>query len=147
MSKTYFCTECKNEFETNAERDNHFRTQCKHTHNLIDGEENTLKVERIEGKFQCPSCQIKFTFTTNLTRHWKQCIKRDKTESNTMIISEANHLVSVDKEDELMNSLRYDGTYNLAVCVKCEFALPMEWVRKHFNDHHKITVINYINYV
>lgn len=143
MEKTYSCTVCKEEFRTKAERHNHFRNQCKQSHSLADGEGKILQVERVEGKFQCPSCQTEFTHSTNLTRHWKQCIKSNGTESNTTIYLKSNYLVAVDRENELVENLRYDGIHHLAVCVKCEFALPIEWVQKHFKDHHKIVVIHH----
>ena len=143
ISKTYNCTVCKEEFGTKSERHNHFRSECKQSHSLTDGEGNILQVERVEGKFQCPVCQTEFTHSTNLIRHWKQCIKRDETKSNTTIFLKANHLVAVDRENDLMENLHYDGIHQLAVCIKCEFALPTEWVQKHFKDHHKITVLHH----
>jgi hypothetical protein len=65
-------------------RDKHFRDECKQTHSLTDTEGKIFQMERIEGKFQCPGCQMKYTLTTNLTRHWKKCLRRDSTESNTI---------------------------------------------------------------
>ena len=56
-------------------------------------------------------------------------------------------VVGLDCENDLVEYLRYDGMHNLAVCMKCEFALPMEWVQKHFKDHHKILVTQYMSYV
>src|SRR5579862_1782643 len=114
MSKTYSCTECKEEFGIRAERNNHFRNQCKHMHSLTDCQGKIFEVKRIEGKFQCPGCQMKFTLSTNLTRHWKQCIKCDETESNMTIVLKANYLVTVDHENDLVETLRYDGMHNLA---------------------------------
>jgi hypothetical protein len=55
--------------------------------------------------------------------------------------------VALDIESELVEYLRYDGLHEVAVCVKCEFALPMEWIQKHFKDHHKILVTHVMNYV
>jgi hypothetical protein len=48
--------------------------------------------------------------------------------------------VQVNEEDILVKSLRYDGEYNLAVCIDCEYALPLEWIKKHFVDRHKVKV-------
>jgi len=74
-------------------------------------------------------------------------MKHDSTESNMINPVKANQLVSVDRENDLVENLRYDGMHNLAVCMKCEFALPMEWVQKHFKDHHKIMVTHNRNLV
>lgn len=49
-------------------------------------------------------------------------------------------IVNVDEEDSLVQSLRYDGEYNLAVCIECKYALPLEWIRKHFSDKHNVKV-------
>ena len=48
--------------------------------------------------------------------------------------------MDVDEEDVLVKCLRFDGDYNLAVCIECEYALPLEWIQKHFNDKHKVKV-------
>jgi hypothetical protein len=48
--------------------------------------------------------------------------------------------VQVEAEDVLVENLRYDGDYNLAVCIECEYALPLEWIKKHFKDGHKVKV-------
>jgi hypothetical protein len=50
--------------------------------------------------------------------------------------------VDIDEEDLLVQYLRYDGEYNLAVCIKCEYALPMEWIAPHFKKTHKLSVFN-----
>jgi len=34
-------------------------------------------------------------------------------------------IVDVDVEDLVVQYLRYDGNYNLAVCIECEYALPI----------------------
>jgi hypothetical protein len=52
----------------------------------------------------------------------------------------ADASVDVDTEDELVKSLKYDGFYNLAVCVSCRHGLPLEWITKHFKDVHKLSV-------
>ena len=147
MPKYYNCTVCREEFVTKDARDNHFGNQCKQLHSITDSEGKLLQIERIDGKFQCPRCQTLFTRTNNLTRHWKICMNRHCTESNSIITIFANYLVTVNRENDLVENLRYDGLHNLAVCVKCEFALPMEWVQKHFKDHHKIIVTHNRNLV
>jgi hypothetical protein len=48
--------------------------------------------------------------------------------------------VDVDEEDLLVQYLRYDGEYNLAVCIECKYALPLEWIHNHFKKSHKIKV-------
>jgi len=50
--------------------------------------------------------------------------------------------VHVDEEDLLVQSLKYDGEYNLAVCIKCEYGLPREWIASHFKKVHKLSVFN-----
>jgi hypothetical protein len=50
--------------------------------------------------------------------------------------------VDVDEEDSLVQYLRYDGEYNLAVCIECEYALPLEWIAPHFKKVHKLSVEN-----
>jgi hypothetical protein len=50
--------------------------------------------------------------------------------------------VHVDEEDLLVQSLKYDGEYNLAVCIKCEYGLPREWIVSHFKSIHKLSVFN-----
>lgn len=142
MAKIYNCTVCEEEFGTKVARNNHFRNKCQQLINLTDGEGKTLQIARFEGMFQCVACPRRFTHGNNLASHWKGCVKRDGTESNVVNLLTTNASVSIDKENDLMEYLRYDGIHQLAVCVKCEFALPMEWVRKHFKDHHKIAVIH-----
>ena len=51
-------------------------------------------------------------------------------------------IVDVDEEDLLVQCLRYDGEYNLAVCIKCEYGLPQEWIAPHFKNVHKLSVFN-----
>jgi hypothetical protein len=48
--------------------------------------------------------------------------------------------VDIDEEDLLVEFLRYDGEYNLAVCTKCEYGLPKEWIAPHFKSIHKLSV-------
>jgi len=50
--------------------------------------------------------------------------------------------VDVDEEDLLVQYLRYDSDYNLAVCIQCEHALPREWIAPHFKNSHKLSVLN-----
>jgi len=47
----------------------------------------------------------------------------------------------VDLEDALVEYLRYDGNHNLAVCIQCGYALPLEWIAKHFKDIHMLSVL------
>jgi hypothetical protein len=48
--------------------------------------------------------------------------------------------VDLDDENEIIKQLKYDGEYNLAVCVDCGHGLPLEWIGKHFKDIHKLAV-------
>jgi len=48
-----------------------------------------------------------------------------------------NVKVNRNQEDVFVEYLRYDGEYNLAVCMDCKYALPREWIHKHFRDCHK----------
>jgi hypothetical protein len=50
--------------------------------------------------------------------------------------------VDVDEVDVLVQSLGYDGEYNLAVCIKREYGLPREWIAPHFKNIHKLSVFN-----
>jgi len=59
--------------------------------------------------------------------------------SNTL---KTNCIVDIDEEDLIVESLKYDGEYNLAVCIKCEYALPREWIAPHFKKIHKLSVFN-----
>ena len=55
-------------------------------------------------------------------------------------MKKTDYIVDFDEEDTLVRYLRYDGDYNLAVCIECEYALPLEWIHKHFNDKHNVKV-------
>lgn len=55
-------------------------------------------------------------------------------------ITNTNSIVNIDEEDSLVEFLAYDETYNLAICIKCQYALPLEWICKHFKDSHKVKV-------
>ena len=57
-------------------------------------------------------------------------------------MTKTDFTVDVDEEDLLAQSLRYDGAYNLAVCIKCEYGLPQEWIAPHFKNIHKLSVFN-----
>jgi hypothetical protein len=57
-------------------------------------------------------------------------------------MTKSNFLVDVDEEDLLVQYLRYDGNYNLAVCIECKYALPFEWIHGHFKKSHKVKVDN-----
>jgi hypothetical protein len=48
--------------------------------------------------------------------------------------------VAADDEDQLAKFLKYDGMYNLAVCIECGYGLPLEWIGKHFKDIHSLAV-------
>ena len=53
--------------------------------------------------------------------------------------------MDVDEEDWLVQHLRYDDNYNIAVCTKCEYGLPREWIEPHFKKAHKLSVMNSFN--
>ena len=55
-------------------------------------------------------------------------------------MTKTDFVVDVDDEYLVGQYLRYDGDHNLAVCIECEYALPMEWIHKHFNVKHKVKV-------
>jgi hypothetical protein len=58
-------------------------------------------------------------------------------------MEKADFIVDVDEEDLLVQYLRYDGEYNLAVCIQCKYALPSEWIAPHFKGTvHKLSVFN-----
>lgn len=50
--------------------------------------------------------------------------------------------MEVDDEDPLAKKLNYDGIYGLAVCMDCSYALPLEWIEKHFKEVHKLSVVS-----
>jgi hypothetical protein len=54
--------------------------------------------------------------------------------------TKTDFIVYIKEEDLLLQYLGYDGNYNLAVCLKCEYTLPLEWIYKHFKDSHKVKV-------
>jgi hypothetical protein len=55
-----------------------------------------------------------------------------------------DNLVDLDDEDELIKSLKFDGAYNLAICIDCGYGLPLEWIETHFKDIHKLTVYSMV---
>jgi len=57
-------------------------------------------------------------------------------------MKKADFIVDVNEEDLIVQYLRYDGEYNLAVCTKCEYGLPHEWIAPHFKSIHKLSVMN-----
>jgi hypothetical protein len=61
-----------------------------------------------------------------------ECLARQETGSQVV--------VEVDEEDVLVKHLQYDGDCSLAVCIECKYALPLEWIKKHFKDNHKVKV-------
>jgi len=48
----------------------------------------------------------------------------------------------VNLEDALVEYLRYDGNHNLAICIECGYALPLERIAPHFKGIHKLAVVN-----
>jgi len=61
-------------------------------------------------------------------------------------MTKINFTVDIDEEDLLVQHLRYDGEYNLAICIKCEYGLPKEWIAPHFKNIHKLSVMNSLSY-
>ena len=61
-------------------------------------------------------------------------------------ITKTNFTVEVDEEDLLVQYLRYDGNYDLAVCIECEYGLPLEWIAPHFKNIHKLSVVNSLSF-
>jgi len=59
-------------------------------------------------------------------------------------MTKTDFAVDIDKEDLLVQYVKYDGEYNLAVCTKCEYGLPQEWIEPHFKNVHKLSVLNSI---
>jgi len=49
-------------------------------------------------------------------------------------------IVDVDEQGLLVQYLKYDSDYNLAVCIECKYALPLEWIHNHFKKSHKVKV-------
>ena len=54
------------------------------------------------------------------------------------ILIVTNNTVDLDDEDALVRDLQYDSLYDLAVCISCGYALPLEWIAKHFKEIHKL---------
>jgi uncharacterized protein YlaI len=141
MAPSYNCTGCNRRFDSKSERENHFRGECQTVFSLTDVAGFITRVERKDGKFQCPRCPKAFSYSNNLSSHWKKCKTTEGPESNHYYLNGANYKVQVDNEDPLAKKLRYDGIFNLAVCTDCSYALPSEWIEKHFKDVHNIPVI------
>jgi len=55
-------------------------------------------------------------------------------------MKKADFIVDIDEEDLLVQYLKYDGEYNLAICIECRYALPLEWIHNHFKKSHKVKV-------
>ena len=140
MPSTYNCTSCQREFGSKSERDNHYRIECESSVKLTNTIGNILTIERVEGRFGCPKCQATFTRTNNLKSHWVHCKDGNIMQGTISVRVKVIIKGILDEGDDLVQYLRYDGSYNLAVCVKCEYGLPMEWIEKHFKDHHGIKV-------
>jgi hypothetical protein len=133
---------CSEGFPNKMERDNHYRGECLTFIRLTDLLGNINQVERVDGKFSCPLCLIKFKYSNKLVAHWKECQERGNTESNFLFLGYTYFTGNINNEDPLIDILRYDSTYQLAICVGCEFALPLEWITKHFKDTHKLMVLH-----
>jgi len=82
MAPTYKCMECNEMFPTKGERDSHFRGQCQPVISLTSLEGSIKRVERMDGKFTCPSCHTKYSRSDRLKSHWKKCKTNNETESN-----------------------------------------------------------------
>jgi len=82
MAPTYKCTVCNKGFDSKSEREIHFRGECQPVFSLTNVEGFITRVERKDGKFQCPKCPKTFTHSNNLSSHWKKCKTIDGTESN-----------------------------------------------------------------
>ena len=119
---------CNDVFLTKVERNNHFCRTCQAFIRLMDLEGNIKQIGRTNGKFVCPLCPRVFSHSNNLISHWGTCKTRDGTESNSHYLIDSNYVVDLDKDDAYTEYLRYDGTYKLAVCVDCGYALPLEWI-------------------
>ena len=61
-------------------------------------------------------------------------------------MTKTDFTVDIDEEDLLVQYLRYDGEYNSAICIECEYALPREWIAPHFKRIHKLLVLSSLNY-
>jgi hypothetical protein len=140
MPSTYNCTSCQREFGSKSERDNHVRRECESSIQLTNTIGNIQIIERMDRRFACPKCQTTFTRTNNLKSHWIRCKNGNTTQGTLSVKLKLICTGMFDDGNDLVQYLRYDGSYNLAVCVKCEYSLPMEWIEKHFKDHHKIKV-------
>ena len=141
MDAIYSCTVCSDGFPNKMERDNHYRGECLTFVRLTDLLGNIKQVERVDGKFSCPLCLTKVKYSNKLVAHWKKCQERSNTQSSFLFWGYTYVAGNINDEDPLINTLRYDGTYQLAVCVGCEYALPLEWIMTHFKDTHKLTVL------
>ena len=69
-------------FTTRGACDSHVRGECVRVLSLTDLKGNIKHMERVNGKFTCPLCLVKYSWSDNLTRHWKECKMQDETESN-----------------------------------------------------------------
>ena len=131
MTRTFNCTRCNQVFKTKSEQQNHVRAECETSVRLTDLEGHIQTIIRVEDKFDCPKCTARFNRSNNLRSHWQQCKTRTTNPGNySSFRLRTNIVVIIDKENDL------DGSYHIAVCLKCEYSLPLEWIRKHFEDHH-----------
>jgi hypothetical protein len=69
-------------FDTKLERKNHFRNVCQALVSVTEANGTIHQIERVNGKFICPRCNIMFTRSDNLNTHWKVCMLKDRNESN-----------------------------------------------------------------
>lgn len=72
-------------FTTKSAYDSHIRGECLRVLSLTDLKGTIHQTERVDGKFTCPLCRIKYSRSDNLTRHWKECKLRDETRSNCVV--------------------------------------------------------------
>jgi hypothetical protein len=82
MSANYKCIECEEVFITKGARDSHLRGECLRMVTLTDLEGNIKRTERVDGKFTCPFCMVKYSRSDNLTKHWKECRMGNERQSN-----------------------------------------------------------------
>jgi len=142
VPRTYSCSMCSEVFATKSDRDNHLRQICQSVVTLIELNGTITTIERIDGKFKCFKCSSQFNRGNHLQSHWKKCELKEKTQSNNQTLSKFNltFIVHLDYNNVLVEHLHYDGIYQVAVCDKCKYALPKEWIKGHFKDVHQILV-------
>jgi hypothetical protein len=140
MALIYNCTVCDEGFGTKSERNSDFSGECQLFIRLRDCNGDIKGVERMDEKLRCPRCRKKFKDSPNLITDWKIYKVREGMESIGSYIYENWLAVQVEEEDVLVTKLRYDGEYDLAVYIDCEYGLPLEWIKKHFIEQDKVKV-------